>query len=269
MIKILLNYDYSLYPYTTASYIEMASKEIEGVRCYKVNEKHPEKIDLVINIMPFDTLWSWKRAPSCYWEIDCHMIQGSKTDYYNAVDRVYIAQSYYLDLYPPEKTFYLPLACDPNVHKRSEHIKQNYDIGFLGNDTYPDRRMLLDQLQENYHILRNTGIYGPAYSRELSKCMMIFNMSMLHDVNMRFFEGMAIGRLLLTDYLPEQDEFATPGIHYEIYKDFPELKKKIDYYIEYPALRERIALQGSRNIRQNHTYKHRLLKILTDFNLIK
>jgi hypothetical protein len=243
----------------------MAAKEIRGIKVLHAPINKGEKPDLIFNIMPFEKLEVQEGVPSCYWEIDCHLIQGRKTEYYEKVDKVYIAQSPFLGLYPKEKSFYLPLACDPERHKRISGVSQQYDIGFLGNDTYPERRTLLEQLQCNFNVLRDTAEPGIPYSTKLSGCKIIFNRSLSQDVNMRFFEAISIGRLLLTDYLPAQDDFAVIGEHYDTYKDFEDLKNKVKKYLKEDKLREKIATDGADHMHKNHTYKHRLLSVLEDF----
>jgi hypothetical protein len=268
MKNIILNYDYNHYPFTTASYLDDAAKKIKGINCYRITEDYPAKPDLVINVMPFSEMFVIPGVPSCYWEIDDHMIRGHKPEYYAMVDHVYVAQSYFQELYPPKKTSYLPLACDPEKHHRIHGLKQKYDIGFLGNDTYPVRRLALEQLATKYKVLRSNSAPGLPYSTLLSQCKMTFNYSLDHDVNMRFFEAIAIGRLLLTDYLPEQDEFATVGKHYQTFQSWQELDGQVGYYLSHEEEREKIALAGSLHMMRQHTYEIRLRKILTDFHLL-
>ena len=262
MVKILLNYDYTQYPYTTASYLEMAGKRMAGVEIYRREEIDPAKVDLVVNVMPCDVLVVPDGVKTCYWEIDAHIIQGQKKEIYDRVDKVFIAQSPFFGFYPKEKTAYLPLACEPTVHHLQETEKVKYDIGFIGNDTYPTRRRLLDQLGTKYNILRTNTPPGLPYSRALSSCKLTFNCSMQFDVNMRFFEAIAIGRLLLTDYLPEQDMFAKQGEHYRTYTDWKDLDETVAYYLSHDLEREKIAKAGSNHILRHHTYSERLREII-------
>ncbi len=264
-MKIVLNYDYSAYPFTTASYLEMAAKKTPGVECYRRGQIDAEKANLIINVMPFEFLLTAPGVPSVYWEIDNHLIRGWKVQYYNRVDRVYVAQKHFLDLYPPRRTYYLPLGCWPDVHHYFKPERELYDIGFIGNGTYPFRRTLLEQLDLTYKLLWANTPPGVPYSKALSACTMTFNRSMNHDVNMRFFECLAIGRLLFTDRLAEQKDFAQENVHYIGYKDWPDLREKIAYYLQHPNEREAIAAAGAKHVRENHTYGHRLRQILEAF----
>ena len=261
-INICINYDYEFFPFTTASYLEFAAERMLRVHMYRKDQIKGLKIDLVINVMPCSKILKLPGVPSCYWEIDCHLVQGKEIDYYDAVDKVFIAQSPFLHLYPAGKTSYLPLACDPERHRPFPEEKKEYDIGFIGNDTYPKRRRLLDQLETKYKVLRTNTKPGVPFSKELSKCKLAFNCSMNYDVNMRFFEALAIGRLLVTDFLPAQVEFAKEGIHYVPFVDWEDLDNEVGYYLKNEKERENMARAGSVYVRRHHTYADRLRKIL-------
>jgi len=262
MNKILLNYNYDQYPFTTASYFEDALKNFADVAVYRVGEIDAKDVDLIINIMPCDQIVLWPGVKNCYYEIDCHLVLGRKKDLYQAVDTVFIAQNEFISLYPPKKTVYLPLGCEPTKHRRFEKERQIYDIGFIGNDTYPRRRTLLEQLDLKYKVFRGSSKPGLPYSQALSRCKLTFNCSLDRDVNMRFFESISIGRLLLTDYLPEQDKFARRGEHYDTFENWSELDAKVQYYLSHEKERERKAFTGSLYIQRHSNYQLRSEKLL-------
>jgi len=264
-MNLLLNYDYNSYPYTTASYIEMACKKIQGLRTFRLSEIQNQKMDLVFNIMPFDSFVAIPSVPCAYWEIDNHLVRGRNKAYYSMSDIVYVPQEYFIDYYPSKKTKILPLAAYPELHKPIYDIEIEYDVGFIGNDTYPERRELLDRLERKYKVLRTTSEPGLPYSEKLAKCTLLFNRSLDNDVNMRFFEAMSCEKLLLTDYLPQQEYIATDGVDYVAYKDWEDLDKKVEYYLEHPVERTRIAINARNNILKSHTYLHRILQVLNDF----
>jgi spore maturation protein CgeB len=172
-------------------------------------------------------------------------------------------------MYPPEKTKYLPLACDPQEHCRFPQEKEIYDIGFIGNPNYPERRTLLEQLKTEFNVLVTNTKPGIPYSKTLNQCKLTFNRSLDRDVNMRFFEAMSCGKLLLSDYLPAQYEIAKDGQQYIAYKDWADLKSKVKYYLTHEKEREFIALRGAVWMKLHHTYEHRLRTILEDFGWTK
>lgn len=264
MLKILINYDYQYFPFTTASYLEIAAKRRNDLKMYRRGRLEPREADLIINVMPCSKFVSFCSVPTVYWEIDCHLVRGSKPDFYEQANLVYIGQAAYIDFYPRPKTRVLPLACDPVLHSRQKVKKELFDIGFIGNDTYPQRRTLLEQLSLNFDLLRTNTKPGLPYAKALSECKSCFNRSMDRDINMRFFEALSIGRLLFTDYVPGQELFAEADKHYILYKDWADLRKKLTYYLKHENEREALALAGSNHIKRHHTYDHRLNQIIED-----
>lgn len=263
-MRVLINYSYQYYPFTTASYLEMALRAYPGIETFRIGENRIPCADLIINVEPCEFIISYPGKKSCYWEIDNHIRCGRDVDRYEKVNHVFVTQKHFLDLYPIEKTSWLPLAADPEKHKLYPDEPIEYEVGFLGNDSYPARRSLLDQIGKKYKLLRSNAKPGEEYSRMFSRCKMIFNRSMDNDLNMRVFEAISIGRLLLTDKVEGMDELFVNGQHYVSYKEWADLDEKINYYLYEIKERETIARVGADYLRAKHTYAHRLESILKE-----
>jgi hypothetical protein len=240
----------------------MALRQYPGIETFRIGQNRIPCADLIINVEPADFMCAYPGKKSCFWEIDNHIHRGASVDKYDRVDHVFVTQKHFLPLYPPEKTTWLPLAADPEKHRLYEEEPVEYEVGFLGNDTYPRRRDLLDKIGAKYKLLRSTSAPGEEYSRKLSRCKLLFNCSMDNDLNMRFFEALSIGRLLLSDKVDGQDELATDGEHYVSFSDWEDLDRKIEYYLKNETEREKIARAGADYVRIKHTYKDRLQMIL-------
>jgi len=232
-MNILINYLYEHYPFTTASYFEMAAKEYPEVCIFRSDNYDPKKIDLVLNVEPVGEIIKIPGVPSVYYEIDNHIIAGHDRHFYDQVDMVLLAQEVNREFYSEYNTEILPLGCWPKLHKRYPDEKEKYDIGFIGNDTYPRRRKLLEVLDKNFKLLRATSKPGEEYSRLLNQCKLTFNCSMQQDVNMRFFEAVASGRMLITDFMEEQLIFGNPKVHYDVYNNDAQLVDKVRYYLDH------------------------------------
>ena len=263
-MRVLINYCYQYYPFTTASYLEMALRAYPGIETFRIGQNRIPCADLIINVEPCEFIIAYPGKKSCFWEIDNHIHRGTDVEKYERVDHVFVTQKHFLDLYPKEKTSWLPLAADPEKHRLFEDEPLEYDVGFLGNDTYPRRRELLDQIGFKYKLLRSTSEPGEPYSRMLSRCKILFNCSMDNDLNMRVFEAISIGRLLLTDKVDGIDDLLTDGEHYVSYYDWEDLEKQIFHYLNPESSREKIAKAGAAWIRAQHTYTHRLETILKE-----
>jgi len=242
----------------------MALRAYPGIETFRIGQNRIPCADLIINVEPCEFIIAYPGKKSCFWEIDNHIHRGTDVEKNERVDHVFVTQKHFLDLYPKEKTSWLPLAADPEKHRLFEDEPLEYDVGFLGNDTYPRRRELLDQIGFKYKLLRSTSEPGEPYSRMLSRCKILFNCSMDNDLNMRVFEAISIGRLLLTDKVDGIDDLLTDGEHYVSYYDWEDLEKQIFHYLNPESSREKIAKAGAAWIRAQHTYTHRLETILKE-----
>lgn len=267
-IKILLNFDYKYYPFTTASYFEMAASSRDDVITYRSTEKLPKDLDLVLNVEPVGEFVRIKGVPCAYYEIDNHVILGRERKYYDNCDILLLAQELFLKMYDEYNPKVLPLGFDPNLHRCIPEREEIFDIGFIGNDTYPERRRYLEQLGTRFKLLRTNSEPGLEYSKTLSSCKMLFNCSMNNDINMRVFESIGVGKLFFTDRIPFLDKYFTEDEHYIGYSNWDELRQKVFYYLNRACFRQQIARAGREYALKHHTYNHRLdlvLKYLNDF----
>ena len=93
---------------------------------------------------------------------------------------------------------------------------------------------------------------------------MVFNRSIKNDINMRVFEALASGSLLLTNDLGEngQGELFRDGAHLAAYREADDLLDKIEFYLRREKLRERIAAAGRAEVVEKHTFGHRMEQVL-------
>jgi hypothetical protein len=103
-------------------------------------------------------------------------------------------------------------------------------------------------------------------ARIYSASRVVFNRSIKDDVNMRVFEAVACGSLLLSNDLTEngQAEFFQDGMHHVTYRDSVGLLQKIADYLAHPYQRERIAAAGRAEALAEHTYRHRMERMLAE-----
>jgi 2-polyprenyl-3-methyl-5-hydroxy-6-metoxy-1,4-benzoquinol methylase len=101
-------------------------------------------------------------------------------------------------------------------------------------------------------------------ARTYSASRVVFNRSIANDVNMRVFEALACGSLLMTNDLGDngQAEFFQDGVHLATYRDPEELLDKTAFYLSRDAVRERIAAAGREEALGRHTYRHRMTRLL-------
>src|SRR5580704_6225770 len=97
-------------------------------------------------------------------------------------------------------------------------------------------------------------------ARTYSAARTVFNRSIRNEVNMRVFESLACGSLLVTNDLSDngQDGLFRDGVHLASYRDGDELVDKVAFYLARDEARERIAAAGRAEVLAKDTYRHRM-----------
>ena len=88
------------------------------------------------------------------------------------------------------------------------------------------------------------------------------NATILEGFPMRVFEVPGFGGFLLTDYRPMLGEFFEIGKEVVCYMDIEDLRGKIKYYLAHPDERKEIARRGQERVLKEHTYRHRMQKLI-------
>jgi len=186
-------------------------------------------------------------------------------------DAVFVAQKDCVDAYRcavgHEQVYWLPLAAAPDVH-RDHHLPRIYEVGFVGNiavahrGTARARRLKL--LAERFHTNDFYRAYTPEeVGRVYSQSQIVFNTSIAGDVTMRVFEGAACGALVLTDLAANGlDELFDTRREIVTYTDDADLLDKMAYYLAHADEREEIARAGQHRALTEHTYPHRVARLL-------
>jgi len=208
------------------------------------------------------------------------------------IDYMFIFDTFYIeDLIKTgfKKTYYLPFACNPKVHKKinlSAKEKDLYtsDISFLG--IISDfRQEILRQLLE--YNLKVWGVGALPNNDELKRNMInriipikeavkIYNASKIvlninhpqsvFATNTRTFEAVGCGSFHLTDDKKEIHNLFSVGTEIESYKNIYDLKEKIEYYLDNPEKRQEIASKGQERAYREHTYVHRMRNLIKIVN---
>jgi GT2 family glycosyltransferase/tetratricopeptide (TPR) repeat protein len=204
--------------------------------------------------------------PCAWWAIDTHL----DPDWYRLkapdFDLVFAAQRNGAEMLRRAgvgRARWLPLACDPEVHRRRD-VEEAYDVAFVGN-LFPGPRADLVRLIERR--FRRTFVgrrFFDDMARVYSQSRIVFNRSVRDDVNMRVFEALACGSLLMTNDLAEngQDELFRDGVHLAAYRDAEDLLDKIAFYLARDEVRRKVAARGREEALARHTYRHRMETIL-------
>lgn len=186
-------------------------------------------------------------------------------------DAVFIAQKDHLERFRRavghDQVYWLPLAAAPDVHY-DHGLPRIYEVAFVGNiarahrGTPRARRLKL--LAERFRTNDVYRAYTPEeVGRVYSQARIVFNCSIAGDVNMRIFEGTACGALVLTDATSNGlGELFEIGREIVVYRDDVDLLEKIAYYLAHEEEREAIARAGQRRTLREHTYLHRMERLI-------
>jgi spore maturation protein CgeB len=161
---------------------------------------------------------------------------------------------------------WLPFACDPEIHGRVP-ADPKYNVCFVGS-IHPkwgaERKRLIDLIGSKFQNCWSGQAFGRAMASLFSSSRIVFNKSIFGELNMRVFEGMASGSLLMTDRIQNGLlELFSENEEMICYRGDDELISKISHYLEHSEERIGIAEQGYRAATSTHTYAHRARQVLT------
>lgn len=299
-LKVLMSYTSN--PQTTAAYLERALRKVHDVITFGPTisdetlkawdlERIKERIkdhdipyftkDLkeVLKRLPWSPdLFLWVETGVWYemdgleglsclkvcYLIDTHLNLETHLKIAKAFDVVFLAQKAYLDRFREMgmEAYWLPLACDPEIHGRRGRDKA-FDIAFVGSLNNPRRIELLKVLKERFNLYYER-CFLERMAEVFSKARIVFNKSAMDDLNMRVFEAMCSGSMLLTDEARGSGltDLFEDRRHLVIYRDEEELVELADYYLREEEEREEIAKRGREEVLTRHTYSHRVGELI-------
>jgi FkbM family methyltransferase len=267
--RVALIFDDKIRPDTTGVYCRRALGGLVAVEHFRPVEldRIPRRgFDLYLRID--DGLeYHLPRAlrPTAYWAIDTHLNYPWYLDCASEFDWLFTAQRDAVQRFQKDgvAATWLPLACDPDMHCKYE-VDKEFDVCFVGHIFEGPRADLLRLLQRHFPRSFVGQRFFEEMARTYSAARTVFNRSIRNDVNMRVFEALSCGSLLMTNDLRDngQDELSRDGVHLATYRDGEELLDKIAFYLKHDAVRERIAAAGMALARERHTYRHRMETLL-------
>jgi 2-polyprenyl-3-methyl-5-hydroxy-6-metoxy-1,4-benzoquinol methylase len=268
---VAIVFDDTARPETTGVYCRRALQGLGAVEHYRPAEleRVPRTgFDLYLHVddglpyrLPEDL------HPAAFWAIDTHLdferCLGNAHDF----DLVFAAQRDGAEALRDAgiRTTWLPLACDPEVHRKHDVVKR-FDFCFVGNLLPGPREDLVRLLQRHFPSNFVGRRYFDEMARTYSASRLVFNRSVRNDVNMRVFEALACGSLCLTNDLGAngQDELFRDGVHLATYADAGDLLDKVHFYLDREAAREQIAAAGRAEALARHTYRQRMEVVLRE-----
>lgn len=260
--------------YNTALYFEQAARAA-GHRVTTINEAGAllaaGPFDLVLVVDPwFNGLQhlATLTCPTAAILIDVHRDLPTRALFARFCDHVFVAQR---DLVSDvaatrhDSAHWLPLGGDPGMHF-VPNLPRDIEVGFVGKlgESGTDRHRVLSNVLGRFPTNEIGLHHTPKEMGEIySRSRIVFNKSIGGDVNMRVFEALASGALLVTDRIGNGlDELMTEGEHYVGYDKAEEAIAQIERYLAEEEARARIARAGQALLHERHSYDARLAQIL-------
>lgn len=201
-------------------------------------------------------------CPKACYLIDSHFDPDYYRHYSSLFDYVFVAQMQVLDFFRQtnKKTYWLPLACDPEIHC-DYGLERVHPVGFVGGMN-ENRQRLLTKIT-NVAPVHFENCFLEDMARVFSASRIGFNHASLHDLNMRFFELPSTGAMQLFSQTSGscQEQLFKDGEEIIIYKE-ENIGEIVRYYLNNAWQCARIADRGKMVVRNAHTYAHRVKDIL-------
>jgi len=267
--RVAIIFDNQARPETTGFYCRRALAQLADVEHFLPEEMaqiSAGEFDLFLRIDDgLQIPWRTDLQPAAWWMIDTHLEQNWYTKQAQHFDWLFTAQRDGAEFLRSRglPASWLPLACDPEIHSPQPTDKR-FDVAFVGHLFSGPRTDLLQQIQRRYPQSFIGQCYFEEMARTYSAARIVFNRSLRNDINMRVFEALASGSLLLTNDLTDngQAELFEPGCHLLTYRDEAEVWDRIEWALQNPGEREAIAAAGQSEVLARHTYQHRMEHIL-------
>lgn len=221
---------------------------------YLYIDSGPERIEPDIDCL---------EVPRAAWLIDTHISPELRLAMAHHFDWVFLAQNGQVESFRAAgiaNIEWLPLACSPGLHAVPAPGR-HYDVAYVGSFSAEegDRRGAI--LRRIAAAFPNSFI-GRAWPGEMAEiyaqAKIVVNAAYNRDVNMRVFEAMASGALLITDDAEGLEDLFVDGEHLVVYRDPEELPGLVRRFLDDEEARERIAAAGQREVLDRHTYAHRM-----------
>ena len=211
--------------------------------------------------------------PDAYWLFQ-EPSRSYFLDAFNVFDLFLTTMKGHVEVSKPytDKVVWAPHYFDSTFFKTDKNTKQENDICFIGGKTLvsPQREEYLKELEKRYK-LKVIG-YGftingkktqaswngehIAEAYKSSKIGLNIVSGGIFDCELQFsarvYQAVGCGCFLLTEYISNIESMFVPGVHLDVFYSKEEMINKVDYYLNHPEIREKIAEQGYQEVMKNH-----------------
>ncbi len=158
------------------------------------------------------------------------------------------------------RSFWFPHFADTQIYKPLKKKTKYMGVCSRGMNQYAP---IIDSIARNLpaYVVNQNGWIGKEHNEFLNSGLVVLQQSRHKEITRRIFEGMAAGKMVLTDRLGPQtriDELFVENEDIVYYNTEEECVEKLLHFCKNPDERERIARNGYQKVLSNHTAAHRV-----------
>lgn len=171
-------------------------------------------------------------------------------------------------------TYYIP----PELARRDD--KKVIALKYLGMKvTAMERLDIMKLLGTNHHVDLYTGsdssslpVTNRGRVKTLTEMPLVFHNSKINlnitcksirsGISQRVWDILGAGGFVLSNYQTEIPEYFEIGTDLDTYGSMEELAEKCEFYLSHDDVREKIALNGYKKVKENHNYTDRIRMLL-------
>ena len=216
--------------------------------------------------------------PTVALDIDSFGWTESRIKWSMLFDYVFVWHLSFVPLYQAAghpKVYALPHAVDANLfHRDDARAVRPFDIGWIGEfgyGHYARRRRIVESLATRFKMNDFRKRYTKAETAQIYRnSKIVVNVSrddFPPEANMRCYEGMAGGALLMTGMPTELTEWGfSEGTHFVGWRDEGEIPELVNYYLHHVSEATEISRNGQEMTLSNFTFQHCMDKMTAVFN---
>ena len=213
----------------------------------------------------------WRGARSLCFQIDSYVAPAWRALWSSLFDHVAVfhpGDEAYYARFPHPGVFLLPHAVDPGRFKTADGMR-DFEVGWVGSITgkiYSARRRVLPAIASRFRMNAWEAVVPEAeVPLVYARSRVVVNVSRDDrpmDANLRCFEAMAAGALLITALPSELESIGLrAGLHFIGYRHEAEIPQIVAAYLSDEPARRRLAATGRAAVLSAHTYDERVRQL--------
>jgi hypothetical protein len=250
--------------------LDLFRPNISVLQLLEIAQNHGQVPDVFAHLvhtpgLPRDLIFA--PVPTVSLDIDSFGWTASRIRWSMLFDYVFVWHPSFVPLYQAAghpKVFALPHAVEANLFSRSSlGTARTLDLGWIGEfgyGHYTRRRRIIESLAARFKMNDFRKRYTKEETAEVYRqCKIVVNVSrddFPPEANMRCYEGMAAGALLITGIPTELTEWGfSEGTHFVGWRNEAEILDLVAYYLHHEKEAAEISHAGQKLTLSNFTYQ--------------